>query len=153
MVGGWGACLLVLLALVGCQWQPATGMPAAASSSPRPIILANGALYEAVEAPAAGQPALAEPEARTRAAGYVSGAANAGAVQARYVTLTVTSPDGVRPVAARTVWVVTFAGVPFVSEGCTCHGEPDRANTVVALDSGNGALVLLYGVGEGQAAG
>lgn len=151
-LSGWLASVaLVMLSLTGCQ-QSVTGgaRPSVAVTAPRPVLLADGTLYEAAERPGPSElPSLVEAEARRRAAGYVVGAPGDSKVVARYVTLTVTSPEGAQPVAARPVWLVTYVGVPFVSQGCACHDLPDRANTVVVLDGSDGALVLLYGVGDG----
>lgn len=106
----------------------------------RAIVTADGQRLQAVEAPAASRPAIGEALARSQAAQAVPGAARVATVRARFVSLTLETEP-----AARQVWLITYAGVPFVPEGCACHGDNATANTVVAVDGQTGAVVLLFG--------
>jgi hypothetical protein len=117
------------------------------------LVTIDGVARQAEERPVSEPPALDEAAARQRAAPYVPEAAQATAVQARYVALTLAD----QPIQERPVWLVTFVGAPLEPEGCDCHG-PLAASTVIALDGQTGALVLVAGsdewaVGSGQWAG
>lgn len=135
---------LLLAGLVlggGCRAEaPAPSAPVALQ-----VLTADGEERRLDETPAAGPPALSDAEARQRAARYLPGAPSAPAL-ARYVALTLRTAEGDTLIRARPVWVVTYEGVPFVTERCACHGPPDRPHTAVALDAASGELVLIYGV-------
>src|SRR5262245_34433591 len=140
--GGSAALLLCLaLALVGCR----AASTSLAGPSAWPVLTADGEERRLEAAPAPGAPALDEAEARSRAARYVPGAPSATSAEARYVALTLTGEQSTVLVNGRPVWLVTYVGVPFVTERCACHGSPERANTLVALDGASGELVLLSG--------
>lgn len=138
--GRWSCLRLALLGLLlaGC------GLVSATTPVTRPIVTADGELRQIEERPPAGSPAIDEATARRQAAPYVAGAPQATAVQARFVALTLATDRQAWNFQARPVWLVTYAGVPFMPEGCACH-TPPTANTVVALDGHTGELVLVYG--------
>lgn len=138
----FAALLLALVVLSGCGASPDRQTAAAQ----RAIVTADGQRLQAGEAPAAARPAIDEAAARALAVAAVPGAAQASAVRARFVALTLE----IEP-AARQVWLVTYAGVPFVPEGCACHGDNATANTVVAVDGQTGAVVLLFGAVDERA--
>jgi hypothetical protein len=112
------------------------------------ILMADGEERRLEVRPSPVTPRLDEAEARARAARYVPAAGRATGVQARHGVLSVVADGLAGSLKERPVWLIRFAGVPFVVETCACHGTPERATTVVALDAGSGDLVLLYGVDD-----
>lgn len=138
--GPLAALLVLALALLSGCGVVANQQP---TETRRAIVTADGQRLQAVEAPATGQPAVAEATARAQAIEAAPGAGQASAIRARFVSLTLETEP-----AARQVWLVTYAGVPFVPEGCACHGDNATANTVVAVDGQTGAVVLLFGSGD-----
>jgi hypothetical protein len=146
LIASAAGLLLAGLLLVGCQ----TAAPGAPAPGVLRVLTADGEERRLDEAPAAGAPVLSDAEARQRAARYVPGA-TADNAPARYVALTLLTAEGDALIRARPVWVVTYEGVPFVTERCVCHGPPDRPNTAVALDAASGELVLIYGLDRARA--
>jgi hypothetical protein len=132
-------CLALALGGCGAGAAPPTGPTA------WQVLTADGEERRLEAGPAPGAPGLAETEARARAARYVPGAPGATAAEARYVAVTLTGEQSTVLLSSRPVWLVTYVGVPFVTERCACHGSPERANTLVALDGASGELVLLSG--------
>lgn len=139
-----GPALLVLVLLAGC------GLTATDRAAPvaRQIVTTDGEVRQVEERPVAGTPGIDEATARARSVEHVPGAARASAVEARFVALTMATDREVWTFQSRPVWLIIYAGVPFVAENCACRGGQELADTVVVLDGRDGEFVLVYGVGE-----
>lgn len=108
------------------------------------LIAADGQRLEALETAIAERPVITEGTARARAAQAIIGAEEATDIQSRFVSLTLATDHVVRR-----VWLVTYLGVPFEPDGCTCHDNHATANTIVAIDGQTGEVVLIFGDGDG----
>ena len=139
-----GPALLVLALLAGC------GPTATERAAPvaRQIVTTDGEVRQVEERPVAGAPGIDEATARSRSVEHGPGAARASAVEARFVALTMATDREVWNFQSRSVWLITYLGVPFVAENCAGRGGQELADTVVVLDGRDGEFVLVYGVGD-----
>ncbi len=135
------ALALVIAALGGCGRVPA----GQASAAHRSLVAADGQRLDAVEKPLSERPAISEATARIQAAQVIADAQAATAIQARFVALTLETDQ-----TTRRVWLVTYSGVAFAPNGCTCHVSGETPNTIVAVDGQTGAVVLLFGADDEQ---
>jgi len=123
-----------------------------ASAADQDVVM-DQRLLTAHTAAADGQPTINRDRAVALATPYVTNAAQADSVSASYVKLTLTGPDGgvVWGIHERSVWLVTFHGVTYIpvttsASTCACGSYYQRPNTAVALDAGDGRLVVSFGL-------
>jgi hypothetical protein len=135
------ALALLVAALGGCGRVPS----GQASAAHRSLVAADGQRLDAVEKPLSERPAISEAAARTQAAQVVTDVQAATAIQSRFVALTLETEK-----TTRNVWLVTYSGVAFTPNGCTCHVSGETPNTIVAVDGQTGAVVLLFGADDEQ---
>jgi hypothetical protein len=145
--------LLLLLSCRGVPGEVAALAPAGVETPALPAALqvtfGDGTVDTASLQPGLDTPSVSRQRALAEAGKYVAGSAQATAVSARYVRLTLprqTATDNNQPIQDRAVWIVSYAGVPFSGpQNCECAAVTAQPNTSVVLNATDGRLVAWFG--------
>lgn len=145
-------CQVILAAVCAALLLSACALPAA-PWQPRPLAIVVGQdRLLAEDAALSGAAAIPSAQAVQIAKQYVPIWAQARAVTARHVALTLRSNEGkvAWGVQDRAVWLVEFAGVRYAppadpNSECACDRLFQPPNTAVAVDAHSGELVIDYG--------
>jgi fructose-specific component phosphotransferase system IIB-like protein len=144
--------MLAVIAVSSCAGIGSYLAPRTASSFDQDVVMDQRLLTAHITV-ATGKPTIDRDRAIALATPYVTNAAQADSVIARYVQLTLNDPDGgmTSGIHDRLVWLVTFRGVTYSpvttsASTCACGSYYQRPNTAVALDAVSGKLVVSFGV-------
>lgn len=145
------------LLLLTCHGAPGDVAPPVAPASVEtpalpPVVqvtFGDGTVDTASLQPGLGTPPISRQQALAAGGKYVAGSAQATAVSARYVRLTLprqTAADDNQPIQDRAVWLISYAGVPFSGpQNCECAAVTAQPNTSVVLEAADGRLVAWFG--------